>query len=212
MTLPPSGPGQHPPPLVLRPLDPLPARLPDPTTPTPARLPVTARILLLTVLALGNPWATDLIHQVRYALPDADGTAGLLVVLAVTILVAASWPTWDPRPTDPDTTWLWLAGNLRTLLFLIITIWLLRRLATTAAPTALWRTLALLAAPLLGATGGTLAAALTQLLLDDPLLRGTSLIPSVLTTLTGGLYFCVLSGALLAWAASHTHLSDPERG
>ncbi|WP_428965450.1 hypothetical protein [Micromonospora fluostatini] len=166
-------------------------------------LPGTARYLLLGVLAVGNPWAAETLYQAHVDLagvhlPPTDGYLAPLLVVVTAVLVGLAWPAWDPQP-PPDPAGYWLAGNLRTLVFLAVTVWLLRRLAAAGpVPPGPWRTPAMFAAPLAGAVAGALGGAAVQVGLGEPAVTGRALLQATLSFSSGGLLCAVLAGTLLA--------------
>jgi hypothetical protein len=189
-------------PLEFRPLDALPPRLSPPPDPTPAGLPVAGAVLLAGVLLVGSPWVVEPLTRWQYDFAAAEGFTGVGSALAVGLLVGLTWPTWDPRPPEPDQVTLWFADNLRTALFVLVTVVLLRRLAAGhPAPSALWRFLAHLAAPVLGVVVATLGAVGVNLALGGEPLREGGLVGSVLGLLSGGLFCGLVYGLLLAWVA-----------
>ncbi|TDC42023.1 hypothetical protein [Micromonospora sp. KC213] len=189
-------------PLTASPLDPLPPRMvPPPPPPIGRTLPLTARVLVAVVLVLGNPWAYPVLFEWVSDLPDSEGLAGLVTGLGEMTVFALRWPHWDPRIAEPRMLGYALAQNLRTLLFVLVTVWLLRRLATGAPPRRAYRVLAVFAAPLVGAAVAAVGVTALLVMVDNLHVYGYRDDPSrvVRDMLAGGLHAGFVLGGLLAW-------------
>ncbi|TDB81869.1 hypothetical protein [Micromonospora sp. KC721] len=189
-------------PLAASPLDPLPPRMvPPPPPPSGRTLPPTAHVLVAAVLILGNPWVFPVLFEWVYDLPDADGFAGLVAELGEMTVFALRWPHWDPRLADPRMLGYALAQNSRTLLFVLVTVWLLRRLATGAPPRRAYRVLATFAAPLVGAAVAAIGVTALLVIVDGVHVYGyrDDAARMVRDMLAGGLHAGFVLGTLLAW-------------
>ncbi|MFI7576906.1 hypothetical protein [Micromonospora sp. NPDC049497] len=193
---PPTAPG----PLTVRALDPLPPRVAVPA-PQPRRpLPRVAAAVVVVVLVAGSPWGYEAITEWRYGLPSADGLGAVLTSLVEMMIFGLTWLRWQARITD-DGGGYWLVENAKVLVFVLATVWLLRRLAAAGpAPSRTYRVLATLGAPLAGAAAATaVAVLLLKLLVSDAALDSSGYLRSLLA---GGMYAGAVLGAPLALVAA----------
>ncbi|MEW2382173.1 hypothetical protein AB0873_08775 [Micromonospora sp. NPDC047707] len=201
----PSGPGRVEPstppgPLTRAPLDPLPPPAVPPAPPPGGGLPLAARVVVLLVLAAGNPWVSRPLTEWRFDLSDAEGFAALVAAPGEMILSALLALRWEVRITDDRQLPFWLAQNARTLVFVLVTVWLLRRLAAAVpAPSPVHRALAVFAAPV---AGGALAAAggvVLLVLLGAGDVYGYDRPQYVRGALVDGVHAGFVLGVFLAW-------------
>ncbi|WP_441157627.1 hypothetical protein [Micromonospora sp. H33] len=184
--------------LTVDPLDPLPHRVTPPVATRPPRFPAEARVLLGLVLLAGNPWVAGQAVEWRYDLSDGEGLAGLFGVAAETVLVGLTWPAWNLWDVPDGAAWWFVVENTRTVLFVVLTVVLLRRLAASPAPPGLHRVLGQVGAAVLGAALAAVAALLLHVVLGTDLsYRGSGgyLRGAVSAAVTCG--FVV--GLLVAW-------------
>ncbi|SCL36377.1 hypothetical protein GA0070616_5471 [Micromonospora nigra] len=184
-----------------RPLDPLPPRLTPPPPPAPPRLPAGAGLLAGAAVLVGSPWVNEQLRQWQSELVKRDdGIVGLITGIGNTALYGLTWLRWDLGLEDgPDLTYR-LSENLRTVLFIVLALWLLRRLAAaTPVPPRGHRALVAFAVPVLAAVAAAIGG-LVVLLFDDGgharQLTSPYLVPD---TLSSALFCGSVFGVLLAW-------------
>ncbi|WP_433527874.1 hypothetical protein ACQPYA_15945 [Micromonospora sp. CA-263727] len=194
--------------LTAHPVDPLPPRI-TPPAPPPARrrIPNAARVFVALVLAVGSPWGNRQLQDWLDPLPREDGPAGLALELTRTLGYGLAWPRWDAEPASSRFVGYWLAENLRTLLFIAITVWLLGRLVALPAPTRPYQALAVLGASVASAVTATLGGIVFALLVDDagPL---TDLRPLTLSAVGGGVIAGLAYGLLLIGLMTRSRAGD----
>jgi hypothetical protein len=189
--------------LTAHPVDPLPPRMSPPhESPRPRPVPAGVWLFVLAVLAAGSRWGAELLRGWAADLPTAEGPAGLSAELVRALIYGVTWARWDLEPERSSMVGYWLAENLRTLLFVVGTVWLLRRLGDRPPPSGTFRWCAVLGAVTVTAVLAAFAGGLVGLLLfpDDLVLYGD---PRwwVNTTITGALIAGLVYGPALAVAA-----------
>ncbi|GIJ76419.1 hypothetical protein SAMN05443287_10265 [Micromonospora phaseoli] len=205
--------------LTAQPVDPLPPRLTPPAPPQPVRrLTAGTWVFVPLVLVAGSPSGHDLLSGMSRDLPRADGIAAMGVQLARFVLTGLMWPQWELPPDTPRTSSSWLWNDFRTLLFVVLTLWLLSRLNALPSPARAYRALAVLGATMVSAVvAGLGAIACVAFIrsvgfLGDPGGRRSPWSDTEMATwgaLAGGLVY----GLLLAWLVTLPAAADrPRRG
>ncbi|WP_146605737.1 hypothetical protein [Micromonospora craterilacus] len=184
--------------LTAHPVNPLPPRITPPAVSAPARrLPPGTWVFVPMALAAGSRWGQLLILGWVNDLPRAGGLAGMASELTGMLLRGLVWPRWNLELIEYR-----LPDNVRTLLFLGITVWLLSRLAARPAPSRAYQAFAVFGAVTVSALAAVLGGAAAVLLVtDDPILRGApeSWLPSAVF---GAFLASLAYGPLLAWWAT----------
>ncbi|WP_431729669.1 hypothetical protein [Verrucosispora sp. TAA-831] len=195
--------------LTAHPVDPLPPRMTPPDeSPRPRPVPAGVGLFVVAVLAGGSRWGAELVRGWAADLPSADGPAGLTAELLRALIYGVTWARWDLEPQRSGMVGYWLAENLRTLLFVVGTVWLLRRLGDRPTASGPYRACAVLGAVTVTAVLAAFAGGLVGLLLvpDDLVLYGD---PRwwVNTTITGALIAGLVYGPGLAVATMRSGAS-----
>ncbi|MFF0718119.1 hypothetical protein [Micromonospora sp. NPDC003816] len=192
--------------LTAHPVDPLPPRVTPPDqSPQPRRTPAGAWLFVAVAVAGGSRWGAELVRGWAADLPTADGVPGLAAELLRVLLWAVTWPRWELAPAQPPMVGYWISENLRTLLFVAGTVWLLRWLADRPAPSAVYRMCAVVGvvgvATVLAAFGGALVG---MLLVPDDLVLSSDPQRWMSVTVTDALQAGLFYGPLLAVAATRS--------
>ncbi|MBX7267048.1 hypothetical protein KIF24_14125 [Micromonospora sp. Llam7] len=200
--------------LTAQPVDPLPPRLTPPAPPPPVRrLTAGTWVFVPLVLVAGSPSGHDLLTGMIRDLPRADGIAATGVQLARFVLIGLMWPQWELPPDTPRAYSSWLWNDLRTLLFVALTLWLLSRLNALPSPARAYRALAVLGATMVSAVVAALGAiacvAFIALIgvVNNPAGRRSPWSDAETATwgaLAGGLVY----GLLLAWLVTRPVAAD----